>query len=169
MAGLFVPICGPFSADTFYCDGKLVGRDIGVDLPEIAAATYEIQAMGTMTMPDWSRLEDMEAVVRKIGIDANTAIMSQPGAKNMEFRGVQVVTDADGKQKNVGVKAFINGYSKKIPGIGAAVGETTEAENAYAIRRYQLFVDGREMWCIDRLAGICRINGVDYANFGSML
>lgn len=169
MAGLFVPICGPVSADTIYCDGKLVGRDCGVDLPEITAATYEIQAMGAMTIPDWSRVEDMETVIRKIGIDVNSAIMSQPGDKRIEIRGVHTVVNADGSEKTVGFKAFIGGYSKKIPGVSLAVGESSEGEHSYATRRYQLFVDGREMWCIDRLAGICRINGVDYANFGSML
>ena len=167
---MFVPICGPFAADTVYDGGQLVARDVAVTLPEVAAVTYDIQAMGTMTMPDWSRVAHMETAVTKIGVDKGLASMSKPGAKNLEFRGVQPITDANGNVKNVGVKAFIKGYSNKIPSIGVSVGDPSEGELTYATTRYQLFVDGQEMWCIDRLAGICRIAGKDYAaEIGSML
>ena len=165
----FVPICGPFSADTVYDGGKLVARDVAVTLPEVAAATFDVQAMGTMTLPDWSRIENMEAAITRIGVDKGLATMSKPGAKDLEFRGVQPVTDANGNTKNVGVKAFIKGFSNKIPGIGATVGEVSENELTYAVSRYQLFVDNQEMWCIDRLAGICRIDGVNYASSDSLL
>lgn len=166
---MFVPICGPFAADTVYDGGQLVARDVAVTLPEVAAVTYDIQAMGTMTMPDWSRVAHMETAVTKIGVDKGLASMSKPGVKNLEFRGVQPVTDANGNVKNVGVKAFIKGYSNKIPSIGVSVGDPSEGELTYATTRYQLFVDGQEMWCIDRLAGICRIAGKEYADLGSML
>jgi len=169
MADLFIPICGPVSADTVYFDGALCARDNGVDLPEIAATTYEIQAMGPMSLPDWSRLEDMELVIRKNGIDRNVAVMSQPGNRKIEIRGVQTVNLAEGNAKKVGFKAFISAYSKKIPGIGVAVGDPSETENSYSVRRFQLFVDGEEMWLIDRFAGICRINGVDYADAENLL
>ncbi len=167
--GKFVPICGPFSADTVYDNGALVARDVAVTLPEVAALTYEIQAMGPMTMPDWSRVENMETAITKIGVDKGLMSLSKPGVRNLEFRGVQPVTDANGNTKNVGVKAFVKCYSNKIPGIGIAVGDPSESELLYATSRYQLFVDGEEMWCIDRLAGICRIAGVNYADMDSML
>lgn len=163
MAG-FVPICGPFVADKVLVDGVLVARDVAVTLPEITAATYEIQAMGPMTMPDWSRLEHMETAITKIGVDKGLASMAKPGARELEFRGVQTVTEANGVNKKVGVKAFITGHSNKIPGIGVAIGDPSENELTYGTTRYQLFVGGEEMWCIDRLTNVCRIDGVDYAN-----
>ena len=161
---MFVPICGPVVADSIYVDGKLVARDVAVTLPEVAATTYEIQAMGVMTMPDWSRLADMETTVSKNGIDKNLALMSTPGAKRLEIRGVQPVTDAGGNIRNVGFKAEIVGYSNKIPSLGVSVGDPTESELTYATTRYRLFVDNEEMWCLDRLAYICRIDGIDYAD-----
>lgn len=166
---MFVPICGPFSADTVYCDGDLQAKDVAVTLPEVTAVTYEIQAMGTMTKPDWSRIEHMETAITRIGVDRGLASMSKPGKRELEFRGVQQVTDANGNNKNVGVKAFITGESTKIPGIGVAIGDPSENDLLYATSRYQLFVDGVEMWCIDRYAGICRIDGVDYANYNNLL
>ncbi len=165
----FVPICGPFSADTVYIGTEIVARDVAVTLPEVAAVTFDIQAMGNMTMPDWSRIDHMETAITKIGVDKGLATMTKPGAKNLEFRGVYPVTDANGNTKNVGVKAFIKGYPNKIPGIGVAIGDASENELTYATSRYQLIVDGVEMWCIDRIAGILRIDGVDYANLDSLL
>lgn len=160
---MFVPICGPVVADSVYVEGQLVARDVAITLPEVVATTYEIQAMGIMTMPDWNRLENMETTVNKSGLDKNLAIMSKPGAKNLEFRGFYPVHDANGNSRNVGFKAFIKGYTNKIPSLGMTVGEPTESELTYATTRYQLFVDGEEMWCIDRMAGKCVINGTDYA------
>ena len=58
----------------------------------------------------------------------------------------------------------------KIPGVGLEVGATIEGEITFATTRYNLFVDGKEICLIDKLAGICRINGKDYAGeIGSML
>lgn len=161
---MFVPICGPFSADTVYCNGNLSARDVAVTLPEVAATTFDIQAMGDMTLPDWSRIGNMETAITKIGVDKGLSSMSSPGKKELEFRGIQLVTDAAGNTKKVSVKAFITGESTKIPGIGVSIGSPSENELTYATSRYQLFVDNEEMWCIDRLAGICRIDGVDYAD-----
>ena len=125
--------------------------------------------MGLLFLQLMNQIEHMETAITKIGVDKGLATMSKPGVKNLEFRGVQSVTDANGNTKNVGVKAFIKGYSNKIPGIGVSVGDPSENELTYATSRYQLFVDGEEMWCIDRLAGICRIAGIDYANMDSLL
>ena len=95
----FVPICGPFSADTVYDGNEIVARDVGVTLPEVAAVTFDIQAMGNMTLPDWSRIEHMETAITKIGVDKGLATMTKPGAKNLEFRGVYPVADASGNTK----------------------------------------------------------------------
>ena len=50
------------------------------------------------------------------------------------------------------------------------MGETAENECTGTVVRYQLFVDGAEMWLIDKLTGQVRIAGPDYgAGVGSML
>lgn len=168
--GAFVPINGPVVADTVYSDGALVARDTSITLPEVNALTVEIQAMGTMTMPVWQLLEDMETLINKVGVDKGLAKLIKPGMKPLEFRWVQPVTDANGTTRNVGCKAFIKGFSKKIPGIGLEVASQSEGEAAIATTRYNLFVDGKELFLIDRLAGIVRIDGVDYAgDINSML
>lgn len=167
---MFVPICGPVVAETSYMDNKLVARDTAITLPEVTPVTADVAAMGTMTIPIWALLENMEATITKIGVDSGLRDAIKPDMKPIEHRWVQTITDANGNTKNVGCKAFLRGIPTKIPGIGITVGEPSENETTFSVTRYQLFVDGEEMWCIDRLAGICRIGGKDYAgNLRSML
>lgn len=166
----FVNICGPVVADTTYCEGKQVARDTAITLPEVVPMTADLSAMGTMSMPIWQLLENMESAITKIGVDEGLRELIKPDMKQIEHRWVQPITDANGVIKNVGCKAFIKGIPNKIPGIGVGVGEASENETTIMTTRYNLFVDGVEMFLIDRLAGIVRIAGKDYASdLNSML
>ena len=169
MAGTFVNICGPVVADTVYADGKLLARDAAVTLPEVAPMTAELPAMGTFELPVWQLIEQMEASITKIGLDMGLRSAITPDMKPLEFRWVQTVTDANGQTKNVGCKAFLRGIPLNLPEIGLEVGSASEHECRISLTRYNLFVDGKEMWLIDRFAGIVRINGKNYADLDSML
>lgn len=160
---VFVNISGPVVADTVYYGDTLVARDVSITLPEVAPQTADLVAMGTFSMPIWQLLDHMEATITKIGIDMGLRSLITPKMKVFEFRWVQTVTDADGVTKNVGCKAFIKGIPAKIPGIGLEVGSVSENEVPIAVTRYRLWVDGKEMFMVDRLAGIVRVNGTDYA------
>lgn len=167
---IFVPIQGPVVADSAYIEDKLVARDVAATLPEITPTMVDVQAMGTMSLPIWQLIENMELALTKIGVDLGLCSMIEPKMKPIELRWVQNVTDENGITKNVGCKAFFRGVPSKIPGVGLTVGEQVENEVTFTVTRYNLFVDGREMYLIDRLAGIVRINGTDYAGaISSML
>jgi len=163
MGAAFIPISGPVVADTVYCDNELVARDVAFTLPEITPTTADLQAMGTMSMPVWQLLENMETAITKVGVDMGLGKLVKPDMKPLEFRWAQTVTDANGINKSVGCKAFIKGIPTKFGSIGIGVGETPESECTLMTTRYGLFVDGKEMVQIDRMAGICRIMGTDYA------
>ena len=165
----FVNISGPVVGTTAYSDGKLVARDTAITLPEVTPVTADLAAMGTFSMPIWQLIENMETGITKIGTDLGLREIIKPDMKPLEFRWAQTVTDANGVTKNVGCKAFIKGVPNKIPGIGVTVGETSENECTIATTRYNLFVDGEEMFLVDRLAGIVRIAGKNYANIDSLL
>ena len=165
----FVNICGPVIGTTVYSNGKLVARDTAITLPEITPVTADLAAMGTFSLPIWQLLENMETAITKIGADLGLRELITPDMKPLEFRWVQTVTDATGATKNVGCKAFIKGIPNKIPGIGVTVGEASENETTIATTRYNLFVDGQEMFLVDRLAGIVRIAGKNYADMNSLL
>jgi phage tail tube protein FII len=167
---MFVPINGPVVADTVYCENKLVARDVAVTLPEVTAMTADVQAMGTLSLPIWQLIENMETAITKIGIDLGFASLIKPDMKAIELRWVQTVTDAGGNTKNVGCKAFIKAVPNKIPGVGLEIGSAIEGEVTLTTTRYNLFVDGKEICLIDKLSGICSIDGKDYAgDIGSLL
>ena len=165
----FVNISGPVIGTTAYCNNKLVARDVAITLPEVTPLTADLAAMGTLTLPIWQLLEHMETAITKIGADMGLREIIKPDMKPIEFRWAQTVTDANGVTKNVGCKAFIKGIPNKIPGIGLTVGEPSENECTIATTRYNLFVDGVEMFLIDRLAGVVRIGGKDYSDINSFL
>lgn len=163
MAGLIVPISGPVSGSTAYCENKLVARDVAFTLPEVTPIVAEMQATGPMSLPMWSMVEAMETAITKIGIDEGLGNLIKPDMKPLEFRWAQTVTDTNGVTKNVGCKAFVKGIPVNIPAPAVTVGETIEGEVRIATTRYALFVDGKEYVLIDKLAGKVQIMGVDYA------
>lgn len=165
----FVNICGPVIGVTVYSSGKLVARDTAITLPEITPVTADLAAMGTFSLPIWQLLEHMETAITKIGADLGLRELIKPDMKPLEFRWAQTITDANGITKNVGCKAFVKGIPNKIPGIGLTVGEASESECTIATTRYNLFVDGQEMFLVDRLAGIVRIAGKNYSDLDSLL
>ena len=165
----FVNICGPVIGVTVYSEGVLVARDTAITLPEITPVTADLAAMGTFSLPIWQLLEHMETAITKIGTDLGLRNIIKPDMKPLEFRWAQTVTDANGNTKNVGCKAFIKGIPNKIPGIGLTVGEASENECTIATTRYNLFVDGQEMFLVDRLAGVVRIADKNYADLESLL
>ena len=160
----FVNISGPVVASTAYVNNVLVARDVAITLPEVTPTTVDVQAMGTMSLPVWPLLENLEAAITKIGVDNGLGSMLKPKPLPLELRWVQTATDANATTKNVGCKAFLRGIPNKIPEIGLTVGEASENECTFTLTRYQLMVDGAEMFLIDRLAGILRIAGKDYAS-----
>lgn len=165
----FVNICGPVVGVTVYSNNKLVARDTAITLPEVTPVTADIAAMGTLSLPIWQLLENMETAITKIGADMGLREIIKPDMKPLEFRWVQTITDANGVTKNVGCKAFIKGIPNKIPGIGITVGEASEIECTIATTRYNLFVDGTEVLLVDRLAGVVRIAGQNYADMNTLL
>lgn len=165
----FVNICGPVVADTVYSENKLVARDVSATLPAVTPMTADLPAMGTMTMPIWQLIENMEAAITNIGLDKGLRSLITPKMKPIELRWVQTITDANGNTKEVGCKAFLRGIPNKLPEVGLEVGSPSEHETTIMLTRYQLIVDGTEMWLIDRLAGKVRIAGKDYANLDSLL
>lgn len=149
-------------ADTCYVDNTLAAKDVSVNLPAVTFLTSEIKAMGSMDVVAAGLLDKMEASITKTGLDKAFGKILTPETHNFEFRWAQNNTKANGSTAPQGCKAFLTGVPKGIPAVGLEIGSNVEAEISIAISRYQLYVDGEEILCIDRLSQICRINGTDY-------
>lgn len=160
----FMNINGAVVANTSYVDNKLVAKDTSITLPEVVPQTFDVAATGTLSLPIWQLIDNMETSITKIGIDLGLGALITPEPIDIEHRWVFTRTDANGKTTNVGCKAFLHAIPNKIPSVSPAVGEAGENECTAIVTRYQLFVDGAEMWCIDKLSGVVRIGGKDYTS-----
>ena len=167
-----IDIRGPINADTSYVEGQLVARNTTITLPEVTHATATVNAaLGEHELPLYGLVESMESTIKKIGADEGLAKLLMMEQRTFEHRWVQQVTKTDGTSLVEGCKAFIRGVPKiAVPSIEVNPGDSVELDIPLSVTRYQLFVGGKEICLIDKLAGICRINGVDYAeNVNSLL
>lgn len=160
----FVPITGAVTGATLYVENQLKARDCTINLPDINPMTVDVQATGTLTMPIWELLENLEMSFVKIGVDLGFKDSLRPGVSSVEARFTQTQTDANGKNKTIMCKAFCTGMTSSIPGISVEVGSASENEIPFYLTRYLLFIDGKEAILVDKLAGIVRINGVNYTD-----
>ena len=153
---------GPILASKVLCDKEVVAEDVKFTLPEVTFLTTEFAAMGTMELPI-ALTEALEAGITYIGTDKGLYKMLGLESKTFEFRYVQNEVKKSGEQVNKGCKAFIKGIAKSIPGGDLEIGSTFEGAIPIAVTRYQLYIDGKETVLVDKLKGILRINGKDYA------
>ena len=158
----WLDIKGPVVADTVYSDNKLVAKDTSFTLPGLEFMSADVQAMGNMTVPLIGLLENMEMSITKIGIDNGLGRMNRLEKQNFEFRWVQNVVKSDGSTAVEGCKAFVRTMPGSVPEIGVEVGSASEHENTYNVTRMQIYANGVEIICVDRLSQILRINGEDY-------
>lgn len=160
--GKWLDIKGPVVADTVYADNTLVAKDTAFTLPGIEFMTADVQAMGNMSVPLVGLLENMELSITKIGLDRGLSRMNRLEKQNFEFRWVQNVVKSDGSTSVEGCKAFVRTMPGAIPETGVEIGNAPEHENTYNVTRMQIYANGEELLCVDRLSQILRINGKDY-------
>lgn len=158
----WLDIKGPVVADTVYADGTLVAKDVAFTLPGIEFLTADVQAMGNMSVPLVGLLENMELAITKIGMDNGLSRMNSLKKQNFEFRWVQNVVKNDGSFTTEGCKAFVRTMPGTFPETGVEVGSAPEHENTYNVTRIQVYANGEEILCVDRLSQILRVNGEDY-------
>ena len=160
--GKWLDIKGPVVADTVYTGGTLVAKDTTFTLPGIEFITADVQAMGNMSVPLIGLLENMELSITKVGIDVGLSRMNRLEKQEFEFRWVQNVVSSDGSTKVEGCKAFVRTMPGSFPETGVEVGSAPEHENTYNVTRMQVYANGVEIMCVDRLSQVLRINGKDY-------
>ena len=166
----WLDIKGPVVADSVYSDNTLVAKDTAFTLPGLEFMTADVQAMGNMTVPLVGLLENMELAITKIGIDKGLSRMNRLKKQNFEFRWVQNVVKSDGSTSVEGCKAFVRTMPGSFPETGVEIGSASEQENTYNVTRMQIYANGVEILCVDRLSQILRINGEDYmSNINSLL
>lgn len=148
-------------ATTFYVQGLLAGRDRQITLPDITYQAIDLKSMGTRSFPIVYLLDDMELKVTNQGLDTDMDRLLQGGS--MEARWAQMAVNRFGSTREYGCRAYFNGVPKGLPGGDVIVGESSENEMTYAISKYRLIINEKEMINIDRDNNIITIAGKDYA------
>lgn len=153
---------GAVLATKVLCGNDTVAEDVTISLPDITFKTVEVPGLGSIEVPT-CLTDNLQATVTAIGMDKGFFKMLGLESKSFEFRFVKNKLDTSGDTGIVGYKAFLRCIPSNIPGGGVEPGSSWSGDVTLTTTRYQLYADGVEQILIDKLKGICKINGTDYA------
>lgn len=155
---------GPILANTVYDNDILVGQDVEFTIPMPKWQTADVEMNGTVSVPMVGRSDNMQLSIKHIGVDVAWSKTNTPGNHKFEFRYVQPSIGVDGKVTNKGVKCFVDTFAPSVADIGSTVGSASELENTYSATRVAIYIEGKEIFVYDRIAGTLRVDGKDYSN-----
>ena len=152
-----IPLYGQIKGCTIYPapNGKPAANPAAIDctitLPNITFETGTVQMMGSLTVPDQSRLGDL------------SMDLSGKGLKEYAAKWVREVTDPNGAIRVVGFTCYFAGYVTQVPQSAKNPGAESTGDYNVSLVRYQVVEDGNKIhFDIDRAAGKLIINGEDY-------
>lgn len=144
-----------------YVDGELVGEGISFTNPTVNFGSIEIEACGSMSVPDYTRIDAMEVSITHVGLDKGFRKSITPERHLLDFRWSSNVVGLDGKTQQVGHKLICYALPKTIPSIAVSIGEAGENEVTFDCLSCKLIDNGTEVYNIDKMAGKIVVNGVD--------
>lgn len=164
-------LTGPTVNTSVRVDGEAIAREVPTKMPAVTPIMAEIKAMGSMSIPIYGLIEDMEGSVTLGGAGYAVSKVCKPGVHELQCNWVTQDTDSNGAPKTTGYRAHFKYFSKVImPELAPTPGETGEVEIPFGIWRYQLFIDGEEAILVDRKNNQFVVDGVDYmAGINSLL
>lgn len=153
---------GAVLATKVLCDNVTVAEDVNLSLPDITFITAEVNGLGKINIPT-CLTEAMQSTVTSVGMDKGFFGMLGLNSKTFEYRFAANNLETSGDTGVKGYKAFLRGIPSNVPGGAVEPGSSWSGDVTFEVTRYQLFADGVERILIDKLKGICKINGKDYA------
>lgn len=166
----FVKICGVslWEADengaTLYDVPQ--ASDVTVSMPSIEFGTTDVNILGTLSVPDFTRLENFQL--------SATLPVDNPEAKKLFKLGLQnwiisyAVSNLDsatGLETKTGYRIYARGYVAGIPNAELSTGGEGTSDismNLVSLKKWALGASVPE-YNIDRLSGKVEIAGVNYA------
>lgn len=138
-----------------------------VTLPDIEFTTDEYDVSGLAAVVeaiDPSHVNAMTfSVAHNNGLNCQT--LNAPRKHKFEFRlAQQALNTAMGNTEYNSVKYRVDGMPKKISDGTAERGNPLGTTVDFAVTRFEKEVAGEVVTLVDALAGIIKINGVDYTN-----
>lgn len=163
-----IPIYGQVKGVTIYDapDGvpseNPAAIDCTVTLPSISFESGTVQMMGSLTVPDQSRIGDLSMAIT-VTDSKDSMSLAGKGLKSYVSRWVREVTDPSGAIRVVGFVCYFSGYVTQVPQSGKNPGAESTGDYNVSLVKYRVVEDGTiEHFNIDRAAGKLVINGEDY-------
>ncbi len=149
-------------------DGGTEVEDVtSVELPTISykASTFDVAGMaGALEVPDMNSIEAMSITISHNN-GVNGTLLNVPGKHLVEFRiARQRLSVSSGDLGYEGGKYRVTGMLKSQKEGTVERGNPIGTTNEYSVSRYEREVDGVVVTLIDVVAGIVKINGVDYSS-----
>lgn len=149
-------------------DGETKVEDITkIGLPTIEHPTSEVKAAGMVMDVDIPNMYHYNAMEFELSHNngTNCHLLAAPGVHSVEARvardiynGQQGVTDLEV------MKVRIKGAHKSTEKGDIETGNPYGSTEKYSVLRYEEEINGEIVTLIDSMAGIIRINGVDYSS-----
>ena len=136
--------------------------DATITLPVISFETSTVQMMGSLTVPDQSRLGDLSLSIT-VPPGKESMSLAGKGLKSYAIRWVQELTEPSGAVRVVGFVGYVSGYVTQIPESAKNPGSDGTSDYNVSLVKYRVLEGGNyEHFNIDRAAGKLVINGEDY-------
>ncbi|WP_286978927.1 phage major tail tube protein [Aminobacterium sp. UBA5514] len=136
-----------------------------VDLPSLDAMTETVKGagiLGEIESPVLGHYGSMTLTINWRTVTLHAAELSVPKTHQLDLRGAIQVHDAGtGKYTSMALKVVCGAIPKKT-GLGKLdVGAAGDVANEFEVIHIRVWLDGKEQIQIDKLNGVCKINGED--------
>lgn len=149
-------------------DGSTQVEDVtSVDTPEIEFVNDEVDIPGATAKINIVMSYQVGALTVTINHNNGNGCdgLATPDLHKIELRMArQVINTASGTSTPKSTKVRFTGTPMKVSRGSVERGNPRGASVQYSVQRYEEEENGKEIICIDALAGILRINGKDYAS-----
>lgn len=140
--------------------------NIAISAPDIEFATTDINLMGTLSIPDFTRIDNFQIGVTVPPDNEEAMALFQPGLKHwMISYAVSNFNSQTGLEELSAYRIYAAGYITKIPTseINKGAEGTTELPMNLAVYKKVKVGSNTAVFDINRFTGKVEINGVNYS------
>ncbi len=157
----------PILVDRLLIDDIDFEDSVKITFPEIKWKEATLTGCGIggdVTIPLVGNSEAMSATVDMRSFNNKNSVLLEPGPHILESRFNRNVTTNDGTVFKAGSKVFMTVLNTSVnPGSVQRANELG-ASATFSVLRYRYIEDGQELFLIDPLNGILKVNRKNYSN-----
>lgn len=151
--------CTVYKADNGIPSAFPSATDAVVTLPQISFPTNTSQSTGDLETPDQTRVNAMTATI-SVETSKMSNELSGEGMQSYVVKYAQEVIQPNSSEiRMVGFTAYLTGMVTSLPSPSVQVGQSGTSDISINVFKYRLIEGDKELWCVDKLAGIVRIAG----------